>query len=70
MSKHDFIPGVTDQGPPRAAKGGFPYPGHKTLGQQREEQEQEIAVRRARERQWYLRNRKSWRTAEIKAVMG
>lgn len=26
-----FTPGVTDQGPPRAAKGGFPYPGHGSL---------------------------------------
>lgn len=30
----EFISGVTDQGPPRAAKGGFPYAGHGTLAQQ------------------------------------
>lgn len=29
-----FIPGVTDQGPSRPAKGGFPYPGHGTLADQ------------------------------------
>lgn len=34
--KHDFVPGVTDQGRPRAAKGGFPYPGHGTLADQRD----------------------------------
>lgn len=32
---HDFVAGVTDQGPPRAAKGGFPYPGHGPLAAER-----------------------------------
>lgn len=27
----DFRAGVTDCGPPRAARGGFPYPGHAAL---------------------------------------
>lgn len=34
---NDFIPGVTDAGPPRAAKGGFPYTGHATLAAQADE---------------------------------
>lgn len=32
---HDFIPGVTDQGPPRAAPNIWPYPGHGTLADHR-----------------------------------
>jgi hypothetical protein len=32
---NNFVPGVTDQGPARAAKGGFPYPGHGTLAEVR-----------------------------------
>lgn len=31
---NDFIKGATDRGPARAAKGGFPYPGHGPLSDQ------------------------------------
>lgn len=41
--KHGFLRGVTDAGKPRAAKGGFPYPGHMSLGEQRERAERKAA---------------------------
>lgn len=41
--KNHFIAGVTDAGKPRAAQGGFPYPGHLTLGEQRERAERKSA---------------------------
>lgn len=41
-----FIPGVTDAGKPRAAVGGFPYPGHRTFAEvmQREQMMRERAA--------------------------
>lgn len=51
MPNHDFIPGVTDAGKPRAAKGGFPYPGHGTMADQRRAEE---ASARARDALFFL----------------
>lgn len=54
MIKFDFIPGVTDAGAPRAAEGGFPYPGHRTVAEQQE-------AKRAKWRDRYEAERKSLR---------
>lgn len=50
MAKHDFISGVTDAGKPHAAKGGFPYPGHKSQEHHR------LVAEAKRERAAYARS--------------
>lgn len=53
----DFVPGVTDAGPSRAAPAVWPYPGHGTLADQNAAQE----VKRTKWRDQYARERKSLR---------
>lgn len=52
-TKRDFVPGVTDQGPPRPAPAYFPY-NHGTLADQQE-------AKRAKWREKYAQERKSLR---------
>ena len=60
MKLRSFTPGVTDAGAPRAALGGFPYPGHGTLA----DEAVNTVARRSKWRGCHNGDQRSWRASK------
>lgn len=69
MADHRFIPGVTDAGKPRAAKGGFPYPGHGTLADIEHDRQRMAEIQRQHDKDRDYQRKKRSRLVRKKEVV-